>query len=260
MPERKTLDEHRHYLQEIVKLSLWIVADWKNKNPKEDIIWTIQNRTPLLNQTTFNPCHLLSSPSEENKEWLLMRLTLRDLYEKNSEPTIFEERGYELLEPYISGRVETDMECYHEECEEDEDESWIRYDLTQKEEFLEIHMQNSRYPHSFMSDKKYFYDKLTIALDDAEKHGFKGLRTYSWLNDQKTWHNLMPKEWNDSICDRSWDITWELGFWGQFLTSNNCFNNKAAQKLRGNGKVPFPMSRAQATIEAFRELIKSISL
>lgn len=254
MPKKKTLEEHIYYLHETVKLSLWVVADWKNRHPKEDIIWTIHERTALVNHTTFNPSSLFDYPTFVGSDWPELRLILRDLYESDNDPNSFEKRGYELLKPYIDGRAERDLEAINKENPfEQYNDSWCRYDLKQEGDYLEIHMANTLYPKSFLADKDYFNNKLKEAVLDAEKHGFKGLKTKSWLNDLPIWQNFMPKEWNDSIYDRNWDIEWHLGFWGQFLTANQCFNRRLAEKYRKTGRVPFPMSQAKASVEAFKE-------
>ncbi|MBN2617799.1 MAG: hypothetical protein JXR64_05740 [Spirochaetales bacterium] len=252
--EKKTLEEHKEYLRECVKLSLWVIADWKNKNPQEDIIWTMDARTALVNHTILNPATLYDFPTYEGSKWPELKKELRAIYEENNDPNNFEEKGFKLLEPYIYGRAEEDLEgingpdpfCQYKD-------SWARYDLTSKDEYLEIHMANSIYPKSFLADEDYFFSRLKKVVLDAEAHGFKGLKTQSWLNELPSWKSKMPKEWNDSITNRRFDIEWHLGFWGQFLTSNQCFNKKLGDKFRETGVVPYPMSSAQCSIEGFNK-------
>lgn len=254
MANKKTLEEHKAYLHEAVKLSLWVIADWKNGHPQEDIIWTIHERTALVNHTIFNPSSLFDYPTFIGEDWPELRLILRELYESDNNPDSFEKRGYELLKPYIDGRAERDLENIN--CDNpftQYNDSFIRYDLAKKEDYLEIHMANTLYPNSFLADSEYFNDRLKRAVLDAEKHGFKGLKTKSWLNDLPAWQRYMPEEWNSSISDRNWDIEWHLGFWGQFLTANQCFNRSLGKKFRETGKIPFPMSIAHASIKAFKE-------
>ena len=254
MLEKKTLEEHINYLHETVKLSLWVVKEWKERHPEEDIIWTIHNRTALVNHTIYNPSTLFDYPTFKDEKWPEIRVKLREIYE--SDPKTFETNGYELIKPYINGRAKRDLdEINGEDAFSQYSNSWIRYDLTVKEDYMEIHMANSLYPKSFLGDREYFNSKLKEAVLDAEKHGFKGLRTKSWLNDLPAWQKYMPKEWNDSICERNWDIEWHLGFWGQFLTANQCFNSKLAQKFKDDRKIPFPMSDAQASVKAFKDLL-----
>lgn len=257
MAHKKTLEEHIEYLHETVKLSLWVIADWKNKHPEEDIIWTIHERTALVNHTIFNPSTLFDYPTFAGYEWPIMREKLRDLYERDNDPDSFEKRGYELLKPYIDGRAEQDLENLHDgESFKQYNSSWIRYDLEKKDDpegYIEIHMANSLYPESFLANKEYFNEKLKEAVQDMEKHGFKGIWTKSWLNDLPAWQRFMPEAWNNSITDRNWDIEWHLGFWGQFLTANQCFNTRLAAKYRKNGQVPFPMSIARASLDDFKK-------
>lgn len=255
MAEQKTLEEHKEYLRETVKLSLWIIADWANKHPKDDFIKNIDERTPMVNHTVFNPKTLYDYPTFEGEEWPKIRKELYNLYKEESDPYKYQELAFTLVEPYIYERAERDLEGINTPIDPQE-KSWIRYDINRKEEFLEIHMENTLYPESFLANDTYFYEKLKIAVDDAEKHGYKGLWTCSWLNDLPAWQKKMPQKWNSSIDKRIYDIEWHLGFWGQFLTANQCFNYRAAEKFRENGVVTLPMSLAQATIEDFREHLK----
>lgn len=256
---KKTLEEHIDYLEETVKLCLWVAADRKNRHPNEDFIWILHERTCLVNHTIFNPKSLYDFPTYEGPEWPQMRYKLRSLYEDDSSPEIFEKRGFELLKPYISPRAEDDLTALNTRDESDPfAKTWIRYDLTKKDDpmgYIEIHMANSLYPHSFLGDKEYFNSKLIEAIKDIESNGFKGIWTKSWLNEHPVWQNLMPDEWNNSITKREWDIEWHLGFWGQFLTSNQCFNKKLGEKYRKDGKLPYPMSTARASLKAFKELL-----
>ncbi|MGL1891055.1 MAG: hypothetical protein OCD02_05475 [Spirochaetaceae bacterium] len=255
MHNKKTLKEHKEYLNETVKLSLWVAAEWKNREPNKDFTWILHERTPLVCHTEFNPKTIYDFPNFEGEKWPKLRLELEEIYNLDNDPKKFEISGFELLKPYIETRAKRDLVGINND--KYRPASWIRYDLSSKEEFLEIHMENSLYPKSFLSDEKYFYNKLNIAVSEAEKAGFKGLRTVSWLNDLPAWQQKMPKEWNNSIHDRMWDIEWHLGFWGQFLTANQCFNHKAAAKFRETGKLTFPMSKAYATISDFKKILNS---
>lgn len=250
--EQKSLEEHKEYLREAVKLSLWVAATWKNNHGQEDIIQIIHERTCLVSHTVFNLQSLYDEPVFEGNEWPKLRLKLKEIYDVNSTPENFEKEGFKLIEPYIYGRAERDLQGINTGIPSNND-SWIRYDLKSTEEYLEIHMENSRYPESFLSDEKYFYDKLKIAVLAAAKYGFKGLRTVSWLNDLPAWQKKMPKEWNDSIKERTWDIEWHLGFWGQFLTANQCFNYRLADKFRSEGHIPYPMSKAQVSMVVLKK-------
>ena len=261
MGTKKTLEQHKTYLHESIKLSLWFIADWKNKNPKEDIIWIIHERTSLVNLTIFNPKSMFDVPSFEGDKWPKMRLELRKLYEENNSPNSFEKKGYNLLKPYIDDRAERDLtEINGNDTFNQYQNNWLRYDPKDKSEYLEIHMANTLYPDSFLADDEYFYKGLISCIKFAEENGYLGIRTTSWLNDLPSWQEKMPKEWNNSITNRSWDVEWHLGFWGQFLTANQCFNSKLGQIFRDSGKIPFPMSKAQAKISSFKQLFDTLQI
>lgn len=257
MANIKTIEEHIFYLEETIKLSLWAIAIWKNEHPDEDIIYTIHERTPLLNHTIFNNGHTTDDPSFSDEKWSGLREELKKIYIKNSNPALFEKKGFELLQPYIMGRVERDMSDLNW-IDDVQDGSWIKYDLNQKGEYLEFHMENFKYPNSFLSDKTYFYNKLKEAVSEADENGFKGLWSRSWLNTYPNWIKLMPDEWNSSVREQSWDLKWDYGYWGQFITSNEGFNIRNGELFRKHGKIPYPCSYAEASIKSFKDFLKTI--
>ncbi|MCJ8314823.1 MAG: hypothetical protein HRU38_22060 [Saccharospirillaceae bacterium] len=255
MTKKKTLTEHKEYLRETVKLSLWIIADWANKHPENDFVKSIDELTPMVNHTIFNPIALYENPTFEGDDWPLLKQELFNCYKKESDPFRYQDLAFKLIEPHIDGRAEKDLIHINKEIDTDKN-SWITYDLSRSEEYLEIHMENTLYPNSFLKDDTYFYSKLKIAVLEAEKNGYKGLWSCTWLNDLPTWQKKMPKQWNESIHNRMYDIQWHLGFWGQFLTARLCFNYTAATKFRETGVVEIPMSIARASIEDFKSFLE----
>lgn len=255
----KSLDQHIEYLQEIVKLGLWMTADWKNKHPKEHFVDIIHERTCLVNHTVFNPGSLFDAPNFEGEEWPKIRLQLKSLYEENNNPEWFEKDGYDLLKNHLAGRAKKDLENLNSgEIFSQHHNRWIRYDVNKRDDpegYIEIHMANTHYPSSFLADKDYFNKQLIEALLDIEKHNFKGLRTKSWINDHPPWQSLMPKEWSESIYDRDYNVEWHLGFWGQFLTANQCFNKKLGKQYREAGQIIYPMSKARASLASFKSFL-----
>lgn len=261
MIQKKTVEEHKYYLNEIVKLSLWILADYYNKNKVDDFKELIDRKTPLYNHTTFNKHHLLDVSKPKPPIWDEIKVKLHNLILKNSDPKVFEQWGYELLKPYIDGRAERDIHNLHliEPGEEDLEESWVRYDLDGKGDKLELHIENSLYPKSFLSDKDHFYKMLRIAVNDAKKYGYKILCAHTWLNSYSKFLDLMPKEWNESRSDTHYDIWFHLGFWGQFFRSNDTFNEKTAAHLRKTGRIKYPTTYCEATVEDFEIFLAALS-
>lgn len=258
MAEKKTLEEHREYLKEMIRLSLWFAADWKNKNPKEDFIHIIEERTNLVNMTDFNPAALFDYPTYKKEGgWPEVREKLCKINEETPEPWDFEERAYCFIEPFTGKRAEMDLEDlnsgnmffqYENSC--------FRYDVTQKGEYLEFHIANSLYPNSFLADKKFFFSRMKDMILDAEKYGFKGITTNTWLNELPAWQKMFPQEWRESVTDIKRDIDWALGYWGQFLTARQTYNSRLGEKLRSTGIFPYALCRCRVDITIMKTFIE----
>lgn len=262
MNKNKTLEEHKYYLNEIVKLSLWVVADYYTKNNLNDSQDLIDIKTPLYYHTTFNKHHIFDDSKLKPKEWDDMKEKLHNLLLENSDTSVFEKKGYELLEPYIEGRAERDMYDLHvvEPATVKVEKGWVIYDLNESNGgTLELHMENSLYPNSFMSDKEHFYKMLKIAVVEAKRSGYKKLSSHTWLNQYEKFLNLMPTKWRESQSDIHYDIHFHFGFWGQFLRANETFNERTAAYLREKGEIKYPTTYCEATIEDFERLLESIS-
>lgn len=249
----KTVDEHKYYLEEIVKLSLWVTAKFCNDNPETDIYKELDERTPIFNHTEFNKFHMFDIEQPKPKEWFEIKKRLKELYKEDSDPVSFENAGYSLLKPYIYGRVEMDIEDLYDVADPEDDESWLRYDIDG--ERAELHFENSLYPNSFLSDKYHFYSKLNEALPDLKKKEVKILFAGSWLNSYDKFLNLLPREWRDSRIIEKEEIEFHLGFWGQFFRSNESFNELSGSYLRETGRVKYPEAHCEMTIEELENFL-----
>lgn len=252
----KTVEEHKYYLEEIVKLSLWVTAKYCNEHPEKDIYNELDKRTPIFNHTQFNKFHMFDIEQPKPKEWFDMKNKLKELYISDNTPENFEKSGYKLIKPFIYGRVDFDMEDLYG-VEEDEDESWIRYDIEKDSNRVELHFENSLYPKSFLSDKKHFYRKLDKCYQELKAKGIKNLYAGSWLNSYDKFLNLLPPQWKESRIVEKEDIEFHLGFWGQFFKSNEEFNEKSGTYLRKTGRVPFPEATCEMTVEELEEFLKT---
>lgn len=244
----KTPEEHLYYLEEIVKLSLWISARYCNENPNANIVNILDEKTPIFNHTKFNKFHMFETKKPKPKEWTYIKNRLKGLYDKDNNPEIFEKFGFDLLKGHIKGRVKEDLKDLHYEGIDNQDESWLRYDIEEGVKRLELHFENSLYPNSFLSDKKNFYLKLNECLLDAKKNNIETLYSGSWLNSYDKFLDLFPIEWKESRNNVNYNIEFHLGFWGQFLRSNESLNEKTVSYLRENGIVKYPEADCEISV------------
>lgn len=249
----KTVEEHKFYLDEIVKLSLWVSAKFCNEHPSSDIYNELDKRTPIFNHTEFNKFHIFDTEQPKPKEWHDIKERLKSIYSENSTPETFEKLGYELLKPHIYGRVDMDIEDLYDYAESEDDESWLRYEI--HGDRVELHFENSLYPDSFMGDNYHFYSKLNECLLAVKSKGAKILYAGSWLNSYNKFLDLLPPQWKSSRRNRKNEIEFHLGFWGQFLRSNESFNEINGAYLRENGKVKYPEVHCEMTVEELENFL-----
>jgi hypothetical protein len=253
----KTVEEHRYYLEEIVKVSLFVTATYCNKYPESDLYEELDRRTPIYNHTEFNKYHMFDIEQPKPKEWFHLKKKLKEIYLKDRDPDNFEKVAYKLIKPYIYGRIDFDIKDLHGDYDNDDEESWLRYDVEAGSKKVELHFENALYPDSFLSDKKFFYRKLKEAAIDLKGKGVEIVYSGSWLNSYDKFLDLLPPNWRQSRRVVVKDIEFHLGFWGQFLRSNETLNKRAITYLRENGSVMYPEAECQVTIKDLEIFLES---
>ena len=53
-PQQKTLEEHRQYQYEIVRLQLWFLHHWLSEHPDETFKYVLRNRVDIYRKTDVN--------------------------------------------------------------------------------------------------------------------------------------------------------------------------------------------------------------
>lgn len=120
-----------------------------------------------------------------------------------------------------------------------------------------IHMWNGIAPKSFLNEKRYLAENFMSILDESQKaHPFDTLRTFSWLNANSRFLSFFPQEWQDNAQEPHPGIYANMGFLGQFVTSDGRLNKKTAQMYLDSGELPFKPRTCFCSYEAMREHLK----
>lgn len=252
----KTIEEHRDYLYQIVRLKLFFLHDWLKKHPEETFRHVIRNRIDIYRKTNANKG--LLNPTEllfDQPEWKEMEDKAENLYNelKNYEPS-FESAAFEVFRPSIDERLEKDFsdrtglatyQCGSLKHEEK---------LTADGESIGFHIANAVAPRSIFDDPLYLPQCFLKLINAVEtQYGAKKITCGSWLNSNPAWLAVMPQEWSDNLEPEITDVQWHYGFWGQFISARGTFNAKPGAKLRETGRLPYYLRCSKCTCAAMRK-------
>ena len=262
MTNLKTLDEHREYLYQIVKLQLFFLRNWLREHPEETLPAALRNRIDIYRKTSINKG--LLNPEVTNfecPEWLELERRLELVYKQHKDnAAAFEEAAFAIFNNTIDERVEKDYkdgsrlagyQCGSLRYNEYEDGS--------KHEIVNFHIDNARQPESMFADPQYLPRCfLELMRQTFEKYGLTRLYTNTWLNSLPRWLELFPQEWQDNLSPENTDVQWHYGFWGQFITSRGTFNYKYGEILRKTGKFPFYPRKSSCSFANMKKHLSDI--
>ncbi len=243
--ERKNDNDHYELLQELVKLSLWFGAHWKHTHSEEPLWKILKDRTFLFAAVDPNRESLFDVPHMDSYWFPLLQKVLL-AYNPQMNPDDFEQVGWNLLAPFVGGRTARDLselhnhktfECYGNSC--------FAHGEVVKGELLEFHIANTLYPDSLFRHPDYVESCLHKLIQDAKEGGAIGITTTTWLNEVDRWVDMFPSSWKRSLSEPITDVGWHLGFWGQCLTSRQCFSFGSGDFFREHGHFRYMMRRGE---------------
>jgi hypothetical protein len=260
MANLKTLDEHREYLYQTVKLQFFFLRNWLREHPDETLSAVLRNRIDIYRKTSINKD--LLNPAEakfECPEWLELEHRLESVYEQyKDDAPAFEDAAFAVCKNTIAERVEKDYndksrtagyQCGSLRYNEHEDGL--------KHETISFHIANALQPESFFADPQYLPQCfLELMRQTAEKYRSTRLYTGTWLNSLPRWLELFPQEWQDNLSPENTDVQWHYGFWGQFITARGTFNYKYGEIMRQTGKMPFYPKTSSCSFETLKKHLK----
>ena len=261
-PTPKTLEEHRTYLYDTVKLMLWFIHHWLKTHPEESFQHVLRERVDIYRKTDVNNGNINPQTLHwEYPEWLEMEQAAERIYKENlNDEPAFEEKAFLVFKDSIDARCARDSndnsEASRYQC------GCFRHELALDPgtKTMHFHIANFCTPFSFFDYPAYMKGCFQLLIDRAEyTYGADTIATGSWLNSMQRWRDWFPQEWTDSLGEPYKDVRWHYGFWGQFITARKTFNYKYGKYLRETGEFPFYPRQAHCRISAMREKLDSIT-
>lgn len=255
----KSLDEHREYLQQIVRLKLFFLHRWLEEHPHEEFSPALRSRVDIYRKTDVNRGHLNPSGFDWNDpSWLAIEAGLQRIYQGCLEDrTGFEEAGIAYLQPTLEARLWRDYldrsALYGYQC------GSLRHNLYEEKqvEAVVFHIANAVCPRSIFDDPLYLPDCFLALMRRVERlYGATRITTGTWLNSYYKWLSLFPAEWEQNMSEPRTDVQWHYGFWGQFINARGTFNAKAGEQLRQTGEFPFQLRSSSCSIAAMRQHLR----
>ena len=254
----KTLEEHRTYLYDIVKLKLFFVHSWLSSHPDESFSSVIRNRVDIYRKTEANPGpHTPSELFFDAPAWLDMEREAETLYKKyRSDEETFERLAFEVF------RESTDRRCERDYLDTSVLARYqcgsLRHELAPDVPggTLVFHIANAIRPRSIFEDRSYLYGCFDGLLEVASSMGAKYIGTGTWLNSHKLWLSYFPQEWIDNMTDEDRNPCWAYNFWGQFINARGTFNTKYGKYMRETKLFPYYPRYSFCSLDAMRSMFK----
>ena len=258
-PAPKTVEEHRDYLYQIVRLQLFFLHRWLAAHPGEAPVDVLRKRVDIYRKTDANPGGLNPTDIDWNAPaWQSLEQALLCAYDGNrQDAAAFEQEGFGILRASIDARVERD---FHDQTHLDRYQCGsLRYDVHDAScREVMFHIANRISPTSIFAHPLYLPCCFMVLLEHVEaNYRAEVIGTHSWLNSNPKWMVLFPQEWTDNLGEPSTDVQWHYGYWGQFITARGTFNEKLGDYVRQHGTLKYPPRGSKCAIANLRRhLIK----
>lgn len=253
--KKKTLDEHRDYLHQIVRLQLWFLWQWKHSHADEDLASILRNRIDIYRKTDLNPGGVNPGTCYwDDERWLQLEESLIHIYKAHADDVdAFEQLAFERVRPHLDARCQRDFEerpyVLDYQC------GSLKYDKPPLEHprRVFVHIANALTPRSIFEDDTYLPQCLLDLMDkSSEEYGASELQTVTWLNAHSLWLRLFPEQWQQHMSQPLEDVQWHFGYWGQFINARGTFNRKLGARMRQQGTFPFMPRRSWCTFSSLR--------
>jgi len=254
MDNPKTVEEHRSYLYEIVRLKLFFMHRWLAEHPEEKPVDVLRNRIDIYRKTDANVEALNPATLKwESEAWQVLEQPLLACYAHHAANAVqFEKEGFAILQHSIDARCERDYfdtsGLLGYQC------GSLRYNIyTESTAVVSFHIANAVRPRSIFDNPHYLPACFLTLMEQVEAlYGAVEIRTGTWLNENLKWLALFPEEWRNNLQPQNGDVRYHYGFWGQFITSRGTFNHRMGEHMRRTGKFFYYPRASHCTIHAMR--------
>lgn len=261
----KTLEEHRRYLYDIVRLKLFFLHLYlTEKEPGADFSHTIRQRVDIYRKTDANPGpHTPKELFFDAPAWKTMEDEAERIfksYNVNNDRARqhFEDDAFAVFKDSIDRRCERDFlddsVVANYQCGSLKYDSELYHDG-----WFGFHITNAVRPHSFYDDPLYLPRCFRALLRVAEvKYRASAIFTNTWLNDSKRWQAQFPSAWMDNMTDRAADVNWTYCWWGQFISARGTLQKKSAEFLREHHDFRYKPRESHCPVDLMKEHIFNI--
>jgi hypothetical protein len=255
MKTQKTLEEHRQYLHEIVRLKIWFLWSWLRSHPEEALRYALRERVDIYRKTDLNPDGM--NPKALHFDcpgWLALEEKFEVLWTvARDDAERFESDGFRIFQPSVDARCARDF--YERPYVLDYKCGSLTYDdpMPDTPQRVAFHIANANAPGSVFEPASHLAECLqNVMTGAAHDFGATELQTGTWLNGHPRFLAYFPDCWRDRLSPAHEDVRWNFSWWGQLLTARGTFNAKAGEYLRETGKFPSPPRTGWCTFEELR--------
>lgn len=258
-PEKKSLAEHRDYVEQTARISFFLAWKLREKTPGGSVGELLRESTPLL----YHGLNYLDYGSKWSNPdcWRIMAKAdeLQELPVSE-----FEERMWEWIKDLAMERAE---KFYPESVGVALPKDWnvrsLKYDPPNQKlppGRCCFHIANALAPRSIYDDPEHLPGCFMELMDRSEKeHGYDTLYTGTWLNDTPRWLALFPEEWTANLSPVNDYLGWHFGCWGQIVTARGTFNATAGQYIRERLSLRYKLRSSHCSFTAMREHLRGLA-
>ena len=259
---KKTLAEHKEYIEKMARLSFFFARRLKDKNPETPLSDLLRDRTPLLYHGLNYPDYLTKWNNPDCQRILKKADELSNLPAPE-----FEERMFAEIKDLAMERAER----FYPESVGIDNVPWgkdsphsLKLDPPDPKgkralNWCNFHIANAVAPRSIYDDPRYLPECFMEIMARGEKeYGFDTLCTGTWLDDVPRWLALFPQEWIDNLSPRRDTTGWTFGNWGQLVTARGTFNDKAGQYARENLTLRYKCRSSHCSFAAMRKHLEEL--
>ncbi len=249
---RKTLDEHKDYIEQLCRISFFYAGCLKELFPEERAGLLLRKRTPLFSNALNLKEYMKWENNPECMEIEALADGMADLPVDE-----FEERLYVKIRNKAMDSAE---KFYPESVGMGIPPGWnvrsLKYDPPRENlppGWCNFHITNWMAPKSFFDDPRHLPECFIELMEKSEKeYGYDTLHTSTWLNDNPHWLVLFPEEWHANLSPREKLPGWDFGYWGQMATKRGTFNYKAGEYLRTHKELRYNNRASHCSFSSMR--------
>ncbi len=249
---RKTIDEHREYVEQLCRISFFYARHLKERFPEERAGLLLRKRTPLFH-------HALNLKEYMEKGGRPDCLRIEKLADKRESLSVeeFEEQMYSQIQDIAMERAER---FYPGSVGMGVSPDWnvrsLKYDPPKENlpsNWCNFHIANWTAPRSFFDDPRHLPECFLELMEKSEKeYGYDTLHTATWLNGDPRWLALFPEEWHANLSPGEKLPGWDFGYWGQLATKRGTFNYKAGRYLRTHKELRYKNRASHCSFGSMR--------